>query len=224
MPGSMRQAKVASDPDTLVAFFKQLGLPVVRIGLEAGPLSQWLYAGLAQAGFETVLLETPHVKAALSAMTVKTDRKDARGIEISDWKSRTRSNVYSIKWISIAPIWRASKRPCGCLIRTSSPKHSNRHHRAGATTGFVRANVVGASMTSCVMQRAGDDARDRQRHDDGKEIAGRRCTHTRIDSQNRARFVEPGDRYDRTRRGGGERGLAGDLGGCRPLPITAKID
>jgi transposase len=51
-----------------------------RIGLEAGPLSQWLHAGLAQAGFETVLLETRHVKAALSAMTVKTDRKDARGI------------------------------------------------------------------------------------------------------------------------------------------------
>ena len=148
----MRQAKVASDPDTLVAFFKQLGLPVVRIGLEAGPLSQWLYAGLAQAGFETVL-EIRHVKAALSAMTVKTDRKDARGIEISDWKSRTRSNVLSIKWISIAPIWRISKRPCGCLIRTSSPKRSNRHHRAGATTGFVQANVVGASMTSCVIQR-----------------------------------------------------------------------
>ena len=149
----VREAKVASDPDALVAFFKQLGFRVVRIGLEAGPLSQWLYAGLAQAGFETVLLETPHVKAALSAMTVKTDRKDARGIEISDWKSRTRSNVYSIKWISIAPIWRASKRPCGCLIRTSSPKHSNRHQRAGATTGFVQANVVGASMTSCVTQR-----------------------------------------------------------------------
>jgi transposase len=53
---------------------------VARIGLEAGPLSQWLYAGLSAAGLETVLLETRHVKAALSAMTVKTDRKDARGI------------------------------------------------------------------------------------------------------------------------------------------------
>jgi len=47
----VREAKVASDPDALVAFFKQLGFRVVRIGLEAGPLSQWLYAGLAQAGF-----------------------------------------------------------------------------------------------------------------------------------------------------------------------------
>jgi transposase len=52
---------------------------VTRIGLEAGPLSQWLHAGLAAAGFEVVLLETRHVKAALSPMVVKTDRKDARG-------------------------------------------------------------------------------------------------------------------------------------------------
>jgi transposase len=68
------------DPDAVVAFVRRLRLLIERIGLEAGPLSQWLYAGLAQAGFETVLLETRHVKAALSAMTVKTDRKDARGI------------------------------------------------------------------------------------------------------------------------------------------------
>jgi transposase len=53
---------------------------VKRIGLEAGPLSQWLHAGLQRAGFETVLLGTRHVKAALSAMTVRTDRKDARGL------------------------------------------------------------------------------------------------------------------------------------------------
>ncbi len=56
---------------------KNQGFPVNRIGLGAGPLSQWLHAGLTQAAFETVLLETRHVKAALSAMTVKTDRKDA---------------------------------------------------------------------------------------------------------------------------------------------------
>lgn len=48
--------------------------------MEAGPLSQWLREGLVDAGFEVVLLETRYVKAALSAMTVKTDRKDARGI------------------------------------------------------------------------------------------------------------------------------------------------
>ncbi len=76
----VREAKVASEPEALVQFFEQLGVPVVRIGLEAGPLSQWPHAGLTAAGFETVLLETRQVKAALSAMVVKTDRKDARGI------------------------------------------------------------------------------------------------------------------------------------------------
>src|SRR3954451_25053181 len=76
----LREAKVASEPEALVAWFRGLGLEVTRIGLEAGPLSQWLHAGLAEAGFEAVLLETRHVKAALSAMVVKTDRKDARGI------------------------------------------------------------------------------------------------------------------------------------------------
>jgi transposase len=76
----VREAKVASEPEALVAFLGRLGLPLTRVGLEAGPLSQWLHAGLTAAGFEAVLLETRHVKAALSAMVVKTDRKDARGI------------------------------------------------------------------------------------------------------------------------------------------------
>ena len=76
----VREAKVASEPEALVGFLRQLGLPLARVGLEAGPLSQWLHAGLAGAGLEAVLLETRQVKAALSAMIVKTDRKDARGI------------------------------------------------------------------------------------------------------------------------------------------------
>jgi len=76
----VREAKVASEPEALVDFLRRLGLPLARVGLEAGPLSQWLHAGLAGAGFEAVLLETRQVKAALSAMIVKTDRKDARGI------------------------------------------------------------------------------------------------------------------------------------------------
>src|ERR1700677_1157025 len=76
----VKEAKISSDPVALLTFFRGLGIAIERIGLEAGPLSQWLHAGLTQAGFEVVLLETRHVKAALSAMTVKTDRKDARGI------------------------------------------------------------------------------------------------------------------------------------------------
>ncbi|MBH5371113.1 hypothetical protein [Bradyrhizobium glycinis] len=40
----LKEAKVASEHDALVEFFEALGFAVKRIGLEAGPLSQWLHA------------------------------------------------------------------------------------------------------------------------------------------------------------------------------------
>ena len=76
----IRESKVPSDPGSLAGYFREVGFAIRRIGLEAGSLSQWLHEGLTRAGFDVVLLETRHVKAALSAMVVKTDRKDARGI------------------------------------------------------------------------------------------------------------------------------------------------
>jgi len=76
----VREAKVASEPEALVAWFRGLRLEVARVGLEAGPLSQWLFAAMRAAGLAVELLETRHVRDALRAMPVKTDRKDARGI------------------------------------------------------------------------------------------------------------------------------------------------
>jgi transposase len=76
----VREAKVASEPEALIAWFAGAGVGLARIGLEAGPLSQWLYAAMKEAGLAVELLETRHVRAAFAAMQVKTDRKDARGI------------------------------------------------------------------------------------------------------------------------------------------------
>ena len=76
----VRETKVASEPEALIAWFRALGLALERIGLEAGPLSQWLYAALREAGFAVELLETRHVRDAFKSMPVKSDRNDARGI------------------------------------------------------------------------------------------------------------------------------------------------
>ena len=51
-----------------------------RIGLEAGPLSQWLYSVLAEPGLPVICVETRHMRAMLKAQINKTDRNDARGI------------------------------------------------------------------------------------------------------------------------------------------------
>jgi transposase len=76
----VREAIVGSEPEPLIGWFGSLGLGLTRVGLEAGPLSQWLYAAIKQAGLAVELLETRHVHDAFSAMPVKSDRNDARGI------------------------------------------------------------------------------------------------------------------------------------------------
>jgi transposase len=52
----VREAKVASEPDALIDWFRDLGLAVTRVGLEAGPLSQWLFAAMRDAGLPLELL------------------------------------------------------------------------------------------------------------------------------------------------------------------------
>lgn len=76
----VREAKVASEPEALIAWFGSLGFELERIGLEAGPLSQWLFAAMQAVGLAVELLETRHVRKAFEAMPVKSDRNDARGI------------------------------------------------------------------------------------------------------------------------------------------------
>jgi transposase len=75
-----REAKVASDPAALINWLRSLDYGLSRVGLEAGPLSQWLYAAMREAGLAVELLETRHVRKAFEAMPVKSDRNDARGI------------------------------------------------------------------------------------------------------------------------------------------------
>ena len=76
----IREGKVASEPEALIGWFGSLNLELERIGLEAGPLSQWLYAAMKRTGLAVELLETRHVRDAFKAMLVKSDRNDARGI------------------------------------------------------------------------------------------------------------------------------------------------
>ena len=76
----VREVKVASEPEALLAVLKNPAYRFKRIGLEAGPLSQWLFSALAEAELPVVCVETRHMQAVLKAQINKTDRNDARGI------------------------------------------------------------------------------------------------------------------------------------------------
>jgi transposase len=76
----VREVKVASEPEALLAVLKNPAYHFERIGLEAGPLSQWLFSALAEVELPVVCVETRHMQAVLKAQINKTDRNDARGI------------------------------------------------------------------------------------------------------------------------------------------------
>jgi transposase len=76
----VQEGKVESEPEALIQFLDVPGRRYIRVGVEAGPLCQWLYAGLAKAGLPVICIETRHAQAVLKAQINKTDRNDARGI------------------------------------------------------------------------------------------------------------------------------------------------
>ena len=76
----VREARVVSEPEALVAFFGACGMRMARIGLEACSLTAWLHQGLSAAGLPAICIEARQAKAAMGAMPDQTDRNDARGI------------------------------------------------------------------------------------------------------------------------------------------------
>lgn len=72
---------MASEPEAISNALRQCDGSFERIDFEAGPLSQWLYFGLNEAGLPAVCIEARHAKAAMVAMNRnKNDRNDARSL------------------------------------------------------------------------------------------------------------------------------------------------
>ena len=137
----VKEAKIASEPDDLVAFFAQCGMAMKRIGLEAGAPSQWLYGGMAEAELPVVCIEARHAKAALSAMPNKTDRNNARGI----------ANIMRTGWFRAVHV-KLSRPPTIIAMRTApTPRRCARSIRSpsGLPAPSVAAWRARTSSRSC---------------------------------------------------------------------------
>src|SRR5215467_12650099 len=74
------EGKAESEPAALTSALMRWSDAIALVGIEACPLSEWLYGGLVECGFQTVCIETRHAQRFLSSRPNKTDRSDARGI------------------------------------------------------------------------------------------------------------------------------------------------
>src|SRR5258705_11159582 len=77
----VREVKVASEPEALLSVLKNPAYRFKRIGLEAGPLSQWLFSALAEAELPVVCVET----RAFVAEEPNDDETYVFRIQSADW-------------------------------------------------------------------------------------------------------------------------------------------
>src|SRR5438874_2744401 len=75
-----REGVIASDPEAIATFIKLHAPHVVRIGLETGATSTWLWTELNKMGLPVVCIDARHAKAVLKMQINKSDRNDAIGI------------------------------------------------------------------------------------------------------------------------------------------------
>jgi len=76
----LREGVVASAPEAIAAFVRSKAPDVVRIGLETGPTTTWLWTELKRLGLPVICIDPRHAKAVLKMQINKSDRNDAAGI------------------------------------------------------------------------------------------------------------------------------------------------
>ena len=76
----VRAGVVDSDPEAIAAFVRSKAPGALRIGLETGPTTTWLWTELKRLGLPVICIDARHAKAVLKMQINKSDRNDAAGI------------------------------------------------------------------------------------------------------------------------------------------------
>ena len=76
----VREGVAPTDPEAIVAFVARHAPEPVRVGLESGATSTWLWTELKRLGLPVICIDARHAKAALKMQINKNDRNDAIGI------------------------------------------------------------------------------------------------------------------------------------------------
>ncbi|MGB6958208.1 MAG: transposase, partial [Bradyrhizobium sp.] len=76
----VREGVVDSDPEAISVYVRSKAPSAVRIGLETGPTSTWLWTELKRLGLPVICIDARHAKAVLKMQINKSDRNDAIGI------------------------------------------------------------------------------------------------------------------------------------------------
>jgi len=134
----VRESRVASEPEAIVAWFRQARLQVERVGLEAGPLSPWLHSGLVSGGLAAICIETRRMRSATQLMAVKTDRVDARAI----------AQAMRVGWYTVVHVKSAASQELRVLLRNRKTVLEQRVRLDNEIRGTLKAFGIKLGATS----------------------------------------------------------------------------
>ena len=80
----VREGVVDSDPEAISVYVRSKAPDAVRIGLETGPTSTWLWTELKRLGLPMICIDGRHAKAVLQMQINKSDRKGQQIPKISE--------------------------------------------------------------------------------------------------------------------------------------------
>jgi transposase len=112
----VREVKFAGEPEDLMQILNNPAYDFKRIGLGAGPLSQWPFSALAEAGLRVICVETRHMRAVLKAQINKTDRNDARGMA-----QMMRAGIYRPVHVKTLTVLKMKALNCAALAAADRP-------------------------------------------------------------------------------------------------------
>ena len=138
----VREGVVDSDPEAISVYVRSKAPGAVRIGLETGPTSTWLWTELRRLGLPVICIDARHAKAVLKMQINKSDRNDAIGIARimqTGWFKEV--HVKDIDSHSVRRCWPAGR----CWSRSSA---ISRTMFAAFSRTSVSSSAVPSSMSS----------------------------------------------------------------------------
>jgi transposase len=151
----LQEGKAETEPEAIAAWLNAIDGPIERVGLEAGPLSPWLYEGLRAAGVPAICIETRRMKGATAVMAVKTDRNDARAI----------AQAMRVGWFTAVHVKTAESQELRLLLTNRKTLQTSRVRLENEIRGTLKAFglKVGHISTAAFEMRVIDLTGDRPR-------------------------------------------------------------
>ena len=101
----VQEGVVNSDPEAIALFVRSRAPGTVRIGIETGPTTTWLWTELNRLGLPVICIDARHAKAVLKMQINKSDRNDAAGIARimqTGWFKEVRVTPKHGSWLDLA--------------------------------------------------------------------------------------------------------------------------